>query len=262
LTRWAKRAGVAISFIAALLSIVAYLIGWFGPAAAAQPSGAAEYDQVCALANTEQAKWEHQLTRFRARFEGARNPTQARDALLSLAELDVTDASVLWSALDALTPTSAMAATQDKLLKAWSESLSLLRAYRDRLSAADSVGELVTLTQSIPRSEIEGNETLASALLLRLGGLGCHLDEPAVQPVTQWSPAFAGASVAGHEGKHGLGLHPTADSVTPTRAISPSVNLPAISAAPPPTRTRSSDALSPLSPPPPRLEAPVEAAAK
>jgi hypothetical protein len=260
LTSWLKRIGVAISVVAALLSIVAYLIGWFGPAAAAQPSAVAEYDQVCTLANTEQAKWEHQLARFRTRFEGAHNPTEARDALLSLAELDVADASALWSALDALTPASAMAATQGRLLKAWSRSLSLLRAYRDHLSTAGSVTELVTLTPSIPRSQIEGNETLASALLMRLGGLGCQLSGPAVEPVTQWSPAFAGGSAKGGEANGGGeakgGDQPTADAAGAAGAIPSTVIVPAI-AAPAPTQTTagSSKALSPLGQPPPVVKA-------
>jgi hypothetical protein len=262
-TSWSRRIVPAISSVAAALSIVAYLVGWFsGPAP--QPSSAAEYVAVCTLANTEQTKWERQLTQFRPEFEGARDPTKARNALLSLTELDIMNAAALWSAIDALTPPPAMAETQDTLLSAWSGSLSLLRSYRDHLSAVASSTELVSLTQSIPRSQIERDTTLARALLLRLGGLGCHLDEQALKPVTDWSQAFV--SVPSHHRKGvGSSIQQTAEVPVPAESrstassVTPSVDVPAIAAPRPPPVVTSSKGILPAAVTPLAAEAaPVE----
>lgn len=193
MTRGIKWLVLAIPVIAALLSIIGYLIGWFGghSTPVSPPSGAAEYAAVCTLANAERGKWNAEVAKFRPEFEKASTPTKARDALLSLAESDIQNASALWSALDALTPVPAMGETQERLLAAWSGSLSTLRTYRDRLLAAASTAQVLALTQSLPRVQIEGNATLARALLMRLGGLGCHLDEAVVQPVADLSSAVA-----------------------------------------------------------------------
>lgn len=198
---WVKRLVIAIPVVAAALTIAGYLIGWFGGHSASPlPSGAAEYLAVCTLANTERGRWSHEAAEFRPKFESAPNPTKARDALLYLTEADIRNASALWSALYALTPVAAMAETQARLLGAWSSSLAILRTYQDHLSVATSTPQLITLTQSLPRAQLEQNATLARALLVRLGGFACNLNGEVVQPVADISSAVTRILSGGHGG--------------------------------------------------------------
>jgi hypothetical protein len=192
MTSWLRRLAVAIPVIAASLSILGYLIGWFGGRGlSVSPSSAAEYAAVCTLANAERVKWSHHVVEFRREFEHAPNSTKARDALLYLAESDIQYASALWSALDALTPVQAMKSTQERLLSSWSSSLAILRNYEDHILNAPTTAALVAAAGSLPRARVEQNAILGRALLLRIGGLGCHLDETTVQPVADFPAAVA-----------------------------------------------------------------------
>jgi hypothetical protein len=182
---------MATTIIAAALSIIAYLIGWFGGEGRPQlpTSGAAEYADLCSLDNDQRAKWAEDVARFRSNVQDASSATSARDALLLLTEQDIQAASTLWASLDALTPANVAAEYQEQLLHAWSGSLSILRAFRDRLTTINSVSALISLSHAIPRSQLEQNAIQARALLIRLGGLSCHLAEPVARPVADLSAA-------------------------------------------------------------------------